>query len=70
LWHRIEAALAMPIPLAGFTEAGTLDALAELACLLVTEITPADADVASTPTVIEDSVNQTAPMPPHQAFFG
>ena len=37
LWHRIEAALVMPVPLARFSEAPTLEALAELACAIAAE---------------------------------
>jgi acyl transferase domain-containing protein/NAD(P)-dependent dehydrogenase (short-subunit alcohol dehydrogenase family)/acyl carrier protein len=46
LWHRIEAALGMPIPLARFSEAGTLDSLADLACMLATETASASAEAA------------------------
>jgi NADPH:quinone reductase-like Zn-dependent oxidoreductase/NADP-dependent 3-hydroxy acid dehydrogenase YdfG/acyl carrier protein len=38
LWHRIEAAVAVPVPLARFTEASTVEALAELVCELAAEI--------------------------------
>ena len=37
LWHRIEAALAMPVPLARFTEAPSVEALADLACAIAAE---------------------------------
>ena len=37
LWNRIEAASATPIPLARFTEAATVEALAELLCALAEE---------------------------------
>jgi acyl transferase domain-containing protein/acyl carrier protein len=37
LWHRIEAAVAVPVPLARFTEASTVEALAELVCELAAE---------------------------------
>ena len=43
LWNRIETALAISIPLARFTAAATVDALANLACALVEQVTPAGA---------------------------
>ncbi len=52
LWHRIEAALAMPVPLARFAEAASVEALADLACAIAAESdapTPEGAAVLDTP---------------------
>ena len=67
LWHRIETALVMPVPLARFTEAPTLDALAELACEIAAEMTCADSespvleDAASPKTHLSEAVSPTVP---------
>ncbi|HVZ54714.1 MAG TPA: phosphopantetheine-binding protein, partial [Pseudolabrys sp.] len=51
LWHRIEAALAMPVPLARFTEAPSVEALAELACAIAAESdAPANEDMVTLQT--------------------
>ncbi len=47
LWHRIEAALVMPVPLARFNEAPTLEALSELACTIAAGIADAESDPSS-----------------------
>ena len=54
LWHRIEAALAMPVPLARFTEAGSVVALAELACAIAAET---DAPVSEATATLETSIS-------------
>jgi len=60
LWHRIEAALVMPIPLARFTKAPTLEALSELACAIATEITCTEAGMppAEKSARFEDSLSE------------
>jgi acyl carrier protein len=53
LWHRIEAALAMPVPLARFTEAASIEALAELACAIAAESdAPRDDEEAALETAV------------------
>jgi hypothetical protein len=47
LWNRIETASATSIPLARFTEAATVDALAELLCALVDETLRAKSGASS-----------------------
>jgi hypothetical protein len=56
----------MPVPLARFTEAPTLDALAELACEIAAEMACADSesvleDAASPKTHLSEAVSPTVP---------
>jgi acyl transferase domain-containing protein/NADPH:quinone reductase-like Zn-dependent oxidoreductase/acyl carrier protein len=56
LWHRIEAALMMPVPLALFNEAPTLEDLTDLACNIAADLVGANPVASvSVPATIPES---------------
>jgi acyl transferase domain-containing protein/NAD(P)-dependent dehydrogenase (short-subunit alcohol dehydrogenase family)/acyl carrier protein len=66
LWHRIETALVMPMPLARYAKAPTLETLAELACAIAAEITCAEAETPpmDDTAMLESSQSEESPAAP------